>query len=314
MGRALGILFLCCALDSGAQQWYRSDATGLPREAVSQGRALREDYGLSLEPRPLAAAEEAFGIPLEAGWRAERYVLYEKGSPVRERWTCTDQAGVQRAQLLGMPDGTGLVERYDSRGCLSEQRQRDGKGGEVRTRYAYEGQRIRSAETEAYPGPVRLWTERYFYGRTGALASIERTTPDGLVRAARPGELGLAAAAAGADTTVDDRGRILSELRRDQEGRTVEEIRNTWEGDRLLAVVRVAGDAEFRTEYGYDPAGTRVLEKNYRNGALERQVALKDGREVEELYVDGNLVLRAIWEAGLKVAEERIRPAQGQGR
>jgi len=307
-GRAATILFLCCALGVGAQQWYRSDATGLPLEAVSRGRALREAYGLSLEPRPLPAAEAEFGFPLEAGWRAERYVLFEGGTPVRERWTCTDQYGIQRALLLRFGDRGALIELYDARGNLIEQRQRDGAGGEVRTRYGYEGQRIRSAETDAYPGPVRLWTDRYFYAKTGALLSIERTTPDGLVRAARPADLGLAAVAAGPDIAVDDRGRVLSELRRDQEGRTVEEIRNTWEGDRLLAVVSIAGDQEVRTEYGYDEAGTRISEKNYRNGALERQVILKDGREVEELYVDGSLALRAIWEEGLKVKEERIRP------
>ncbi|MDR1955643.1 MAG: hypothetical protein LBQ30_02170 [Treponema sp.] len=113
--------------------------------------------------------------------------------------------------------------------------------------------------------------------------------------------------------TTDERGRVLTEIARDEEGTILREVHNTWVGDRLEGVAWKSGEDERSIEYGYDDAGDRILERDYTNGVLERLVRWDKGRETEELYLDGELVLRAIWEEGRKISEERIRP-QRKGR
>jgi hypothetical protein len=109
--------------------------------------------------------------------------------------------------------------------------------------------------------------------------------------------------------TTDDRGRVLSETRRDEAGEILGEMRNTWSADRLTRIHWTAGDDERVTEYEYNAAGDRVLERNINKGVLERVVRTTGNQEIEELYMDGQVVLRATWEKGRKVSEERVRGA-----
>ncbi|MDR1986510.1 MAG: hypothetical protein LBP88_06000 [Treponema sp.] len=108
--------------------------------------------------------------------------------------------------------------------------------------------------------------------------------------------------------TADERGRIVTEIAQDEAGTILREIRNTWNGDRLASVDWKSGEEERRIEYAYDGAGDRILERNYLNGVLERLVRRDQGQEIEELYMDGRLVFRAVWEEGRKISEERVRP------
>ena len=109
--------------------------------------------------------------------------------------------------------------------------------------------------------------------------------------------------------TTDNRGRVLVEQRIDDEENVIAEIRNTWSADRLLSVRYTAGEDERLTEYEYDEDGGRTLEKNYHQGVLERVVRSDKERDVEELYMNGELILRAVWEDGRKISEERVRPS-----
>jgi hypothetical protein len=109
--------------------------------------------------------------------------------------------------------------------------------------------------------------------------------------------------------TTDSRGRVLTEQHLDGEENVIAEIRNTWSEDRLLSVLYTAGDDERLTEYEYGEDGGRTLEKNYRNGVLERVVRSDKERDVEELFMNGVLILRAVWEEGRKISEERVRPS-----
>ena len=43
------------------------------------------------------------------------------------------------------------------------------------------------------------------------------------------------------------------------------------------------------------------------NDMLERIVRTEGIMETEELYLDGIIVLRALWEDGVKISEERVR-------
>jgi hypothetical protein len=110
--------------------------------------------------------------------------------------------------------------------------------------------------------------------------------------------------------TTDSRGRVLTEQRLDENEDILAEIRNTWSGDRLSAVLYTSGEGEEErlSEYEYDPDGKRTVERNYNKGVLERVVRSEKERDVEELYMNGKLILRAVWEDGRKVSEERVRP------
>lgn len=123
-------------------------------------------------------------------------------------------------------------------------------------------------------------------------------------------DLSLEAAHAGDRVvyTTDERGRIVTEILQDEAGTILKETHNTWNRDRLTSVDWKTGEEERRIEYTYDEAGDRILERNYLNGVLERLVRRDTGQEIEELYMNGSLVLRAIWEDGRKISEERVRP------
>jgi hypothetical protein len=111
--------------------------------------------------------------------------------------------------------------------------------------------------------------------------------------------------------TTDSRGRILYETRQNDEGEILGELRNTWTGNRLTRVHWVSGEDDRLTEYEYDDNGDRTLERNINKGVLERTVRIVGDREVEELYMDNQVVLRANWENGRKISEERIRRSGG---
>jgi YD repeat-containing protein len=106
---------------------------------------------------------------------------------------------------------------------------------------------------------------------------------------------------------TDERGRILSQALMDAENNTIWVIDNPWTGERITSVRKTEADGEFLTEYEYDDAGNRIIERNLRDGILERRVFFEGNTETEELYMDGQVILRAIWEDGRKVSETRVR-------
>jgi hypothetical protein len=108
---------------------------------------------------------------------------------------------------------------------------------------------------------------------------------------------------------TDSRGRILSEVRRDENDKIVGEVINTWSGDRLVSVAWTSEAEERIIEYEYNAAGDRVVERNLRDGVLERTVRHEGGQEIEELYLNGEVALRAVWVEGRKISEEPVRPA-----
>ena len=112
---------------------------------------------------------------------------------------------------------------------------------------------------------------------------------------------------------TDTRGRVLKESHYAEDGTSAGEVETTWEGDRIARIALrtfggewVAADEKV-TEYEYDAGGDRILERNINNGALERTVRKEGAQEIEELYMDGRIVLRATWEGDHKVKEERVR-------
>jgi len=192
-----------------------------------------------------------------------------------------------------------------------------------------------SAATDAAgkePVFENLFTDYYRYSRSGSLRAIDRTIHQGEGERSRVGFPALGprvtpvhevATQAGIYTTayflgvgnlegltisysLDNRGRILSEISKNEEGKTVGELRNNWSGDRLQDVVWRSGDDDRRIEFEYDKDKNPLVERNFRKGVLERIVTIDGDNEVEEIYMNGVLILRAYWEKGLKISEERV--------
>ena len=113
---------------------------------------------------------------------------------------------------------------------------------------------------------------------------------------------------------LDTRGRIITETCRNEERILVGTLTNTWSGDRLDNVRWKTSNDERRIEFDYDNDGNRTAERNLRNGILERVVTNRGDREIEELYMNGKLVLRAVWEDDIKISEERISTSTERSR
>jgi hypothetical protein len=108
--------------------------------------------------------------------------------------------------------------------------------------------------------------------------------------------------------TTDERGRILTQTLLDGGDKEVWVIKNTWSGERIASSLKTEGDDQLLTEYEYDSSDKRILERNSRNGVLERLVRAEgDKKEFEELYMNGVVILRAEWEDGRKISEQRVR-------
>jgi hypothetical protein len=191
---------------------------------------------------------------------------------------------------------------------------------------------------EQVPKEEPVWTDHYRYTRSYALRSVERryfnVPGEAAFFRSSPLILGLApenefvkpgsvfsseffedVIINSGDRilyTTDDRGRIQSEVRRDEDDNVLGEVINTWSGDRLASVLWKSEDEERLIEYEYNGEGDRIFERNFRNGVLERTVRQAGEREVEELYMNGTVMLRTIWEDGRKISEERVRQNGGR--
>jgi hypothetical protein len=73
-----------------------------------------------------------------------------------------------------------------------------------------------------------------------------------------------------------------------------------------LSVTWNAGDVSGKVEFDYTRNGEPGGERDYRNGVLERKITRDGSREIEELYRNGRPILRAVWEDGRKITEERL--------
>ena len=106
---------------------------------------------------------------------------------------------------------------------------------------------------------------------------------------------------------TDDRGRILKETLYNEDGKIVWVIQNTWQNNRIISSMMTEDGNEFLAEYEYNSDGDKLMEKNYKNGSLERIVRVSGNQEIEELYINNVIVLTAVWENGRKISESRVR-------
>ena len=105
---------------------------------------------------------------------------------------------------------------------------------------------------------------------------------------------------------TDDRSRITNQTLYDEEGNIIWVITNTWAGERIISTLKKESNLEQLAEFEYDSSGSRIAEKNYKNGILERVVRTEGNIDIEELYYNNNVILRAVWEDGRKISETRV--------
>jgi hypothetical protein len=243
---------------------------------------------------------------------------------------------------------TGFIELQNSGGAVIREFRFEDDRSEWEFLYVYGGDTLLKTETRFKQAPdedaeeepffVLITSDEYRYTRTGSLRAIDRSVHDsaGLSRLSFP-RLGpdvssgwepetpasyvpeflqdmQESAGINISYTLDSRGRILTEVWKDEDGVTVGEFRNTWSGDRLKSVQWKSPNEDRLVEYEYDDDGNSILERNFNNGILERIVTNNNGRDIEERYMNGRVILRAVWEKGLKISEERIHPDQGINR
>lgn len=175
---------------------------------------------------------------------------------------------------------------------------READGSVVRTLFDPQG---RETETVRFgpDGKTVVSSERVSYGPeagAGGVSASRRTTGD----SGKPKEVFL-----------DEKGRVVRAVLFDEDGAAIEETRTEWTDERVAALVVVRGGKVRRTEYGYDSRGDRILEKNFSDGILERVVRKEGAMEIEDIYKNGALVLRATYEDGVLTREERVRSAAG---
>jgi hypothetical protein len=323
---------------SGEARWYRSNSAGLALEEVSSSfAALRNDHALVIFPGgtgDLPAEIREYGVE---SFSLETRILYGKGKELRRQWLWRDQGNTLRvlAVYVSGEDETRtpvFIERYDERGLISQARQFTADGEIVSTYFYRDTILVRSETGMKAGGEQALYTDRYWYNRSGSLRKAERSYHDGtapvsfLFRRGFPGagesligpssfyssplaDAGYTLEGYKVVYTADERGRVLSEVWEDQEGAVFGRVDNTWSGDRLASYVWTTADGkeERRTEFEYDDSGDRIAERNYNDGILERTVIREGDHEIEGLYMNGVLVLRAIWKDGRKTEEERVR-------
>jgi YD repeat-containing protein len=239
---------------------------------------------------------------------------------------------------------SGIIEIRNRAGDVTREIQLEDDLSEWDYRYTYRDGILVSAEiwfkaappNETEEGAVVItpvsalsYTDNYRYTRSGSLRAIDRTLHEGAAEQQRiafprlgpgatpPAEEELISYTSGhlignenpegsaINYNYDSRGRVQSEIWRDENGVVVGELTNTWSGDRLLSVKWKTADEDSLTEYEYDAKGDRVVERNFSHGVLERIVINQDGMEIEDIFINGVLMLRAYWENGQKIREER---------
>ncbi|GHU23891.1 hypothetical protein FACS1894164_09260 [Spirochaetia bacterium] len=323
-----------------ALEWYRSNAAGSALEPVMQSEAAQYRYALSVETIPLYDLPASLQSLYESSYRAELRLLLESGTESNRYWYAYDSTGALRltAEQPRNASSVSTIECYDNAMLLIESRHFSGDN-ETNIIYTYKDTMLIQTETYAVNalGRELVVTDSYRYRRDSTLRSIEREYHSD-EPAIRLSFLSIDTGSAtnpiqsnpvlGVDSAfvrdilvsptphsrneyrTDAQGRITHETQFDETGAVTGEWDNTWDGTRLKSVRWRSGSEDRLIEYEYDSEGKRIAESNYNQGILERTLRMDPSgpdREIEEIYLDGKAVLRAVWEHGRKIREERIR-------
>ena len=283
-----------------------------------------------------AGAEAANGSPGSDAEKIADNAVDEEGNE-----TDTDEESFSDYRIVQYRNLSGFIEIYGGNFLLEREIVFSGEDDVREIRYVYNRGTLISAvsmqsnRVNAAGNAQKIYTDNYRYNRSGSLRSVERTYHERLeaenviLRFAHRVLDAAASSMFQSDQvllssnffeeysvepeqkmvfTTDERNRILTQSLLDSEGETIWVIRNTWSGDRIVSALKTEGDDKKLNEYEYNANGGLVMERNLHNGVLQRRVRIDGNREIEELYMNGLVVLRAVWEDGRKVSEQRVRP------
>jgi hypothetical protein len=243
-------------------------------------------------------------------------------------------------------ESAGFIEIFNEQGRIVRDYWLYKDGGETLTEYFYNETMLVKAETQTKAASddnreySKIYTDNYRYNRSFSLRRVERlyhgpseAEPVYLLFPSRVLDVVSDADFMKENLTpdsdflgsifvddgyriiydTDSRGRILTQTMLNEDDEVLWVIKNTWSGDRIVSILRSEGSAskegvdERLTEYEYDNEGKRKVQRDIRNGVLERMVYTYGENETEELFMNGVVVLRAYWENGRKIHEERVR-------
>jgi len=329
------------------RRWFRSNTGGIAIEEMSSSlSALRHGYSLAVDfAYREELPDELLPFYNDDEDYIEVRMLYEDGIQIRTQWIFRDLNAKQR--LVGVfsehEERTGFIEKYDETGFLQEEYGFFDEGKKNKIEYNFNNTMlITSTLYEWEEGGVQDYTmlhvDTFQYNRSMFLRGVERkyykdgeiSFSDEPVRLTLPYTMKSAIEDEAfiearynslpeffgvADVSkdykmvyrADDRNRIITQTLYDEEDEVVWTITNTWSDDRITSTTKREGDTVITASFDYDSGGNIVRERNSRNGVLERVVRIEGRIEIEELYLDNVIVLRAVWEDGRKISETRTR-------
>ncbi|MDR2142831.1 MAG: hypothetical protein LBP29_00495 [Treponema sp.] len=257
----------------------------------------------------------------------------EGGTEQPEDGTEQPEAETERQKAEHGEGRLPFIELYSPEYVLTELFQIRASGERYSTRYRYSGGVLVGSETRL-DGEL-LWNDEYRYTRNYKLRGVERRYAEREVSEENAGFVQLRfpprglsfispdspydyrlrtgalrdvfmTEAATVRYNTDGQGRVTYEEHLDKDGNQIASLTNEWSEERLLSVTWNSGGVSGKVEFDYNPDGENSGERNYRNDVLERKVTRNGNREIEELYRNGRPILRAVWEDGRKITEERL--------
>ena len=333
-----GMILVTVAVPVFAQQYYRSNAGGMNLGQIAARERAASEYVLAIEIDSGVTKQSLFRNGEEIS-RIERIEVsdrvveskYRGGSLVGE----TEFLGKQ--PVLERTFGDGELERettyeyedqrltradsYDGHGRLLESVRYDRtEGGRVfRSVHDSEGMRTTTLYRFADEGLYEAWLGTsdagtlYRYGN-GALQGFERWEGSLLVR-----DMSVSAVDSGSVWRTEDFETGLVEVEVfDQESRLVESYseragqrirteRFNYDDALLIERTTITLGMNERVLFAYDENGVRQSEEMFRNSELiKRTIHTGENEGFEELFRDGEVVLRVYFEGGRTVSEEPL--------
>jgi len=273
--------------------------------------------------------------------KRRQWIFRDSGGTVRLNASLPADLG-----SIGQTDGDVVppfIEFFAPNRTLTETRQYLA-AGIYTTRYSYREGLLIKADT--FLGNAPLWTDNYRYTRQALLRGVERKYHEagsyaaalqgsssrppvilpnldlreappipGFVDITSPYDNSIMTDVLGSIYAVnaarvvydtDSQGRVITETRYNEENTILAVITNEWSDDKINVIRWSAPPDEGRVVFRYS-GKDRISEEDYRNGVLERKVTRQGDEEIEEIFMNDRVILRAVWKDGRKQSEERLR-------
>lgn len=329
----------------GPSRWFRSNKGGMAIEEMPRFAALRNEYALAVAFAHRGELPEYLYPYYDDKYFIEVRVLYEKGEQIRTQWIFKGINGTTRviSSISEQPESghlSGYIEIMDEGSFLISEYRFFDDGRKSRTDYTFKNDLLISSVVLYWDDKGREYKEAYAdflrYNRSLYLRAVERVFYNAVrlpildepLRISFPRRLTDAVENINKNVeklnsypeffgdvfidkngkivyTTDERSRIISQTLYDEEDNIIWVISNTWLNDRIVSTLKKEGDTVLLSEYEYNSDGDRIRERNFKNGILERQVRSQGKTDIEELYLNNVVVLRAVWEDGRKISETR---------